>query len=82
MAKRYFRHCLRAIKNRVSTGIITPISLDIVLLVDNSMSIKSIPQIIKVDTIAPKLNKETFKNLTLIGTKKKIITITLGTKKG
>lgn len=82
VARRYFLHCLRAIKNKITTGVIIPISLGIVLFVDSSMSIKRIPQTINVAKIAPKLNSETFKNLTLIGTKKNIITTAHGTKNG
>jgi hypothetical protein len=82
VAKRYFLHCLNAIKNSINTGKSTPISLEIVLLFDNSISINKIPQTKSVDKIAPKLNNETFKNLTLIGTKKKIMTTKHGTKNG
>ena len=66
----------------MTTGVITPTSLEIVLLFANSMSIKRTPQTRRVDKIAPKLKSETFKNLTLIGTKKKIMTTKHGTKNG
>ena len=60
-------------------GATTPISLGIVLFVESSMSIYKIPQVSKEARMAPKLKSETFKKRTLIGTKKKIITIKQGT---
>ena len=66
----------------MATGIITPASLEIVLLLANSININRTPQTKRVDKIAPKLKSETFKNRTLIGTKKKIITTKHGTKNG
>ena len=71
-----------AIKMRIIIGATTPASLGIVLLFESSMSINKIPQTKRVERIAPKLNNETFKNLALIGTKKKIITTRQGTKNG
>ncbi len=64
------------------TGIITPTSLDIVLLFESSISINRTPHTKSVARIAPKLKSETFKNLELIGTKKKIMTTKQGTKNG
>lgn len=69
-------------KKSITTGATTPISLGIVLLFDSCISINKIPQKRRVASIAPKLNRDTFKNLTLIGTKKKIITTKQGTKNG
>ena len=69
-------------RKRTITGATTPISLGIVLWLDSSPSINKNAQIIKDEIIAPKLNKEIFKNLADIGTKKKIITTKQGTKNG
>ena len=66
----------------MATGVITPTSLEIVLLFANSININRTPQTKRVDKMAPKLKSEIFKNRTLIGTKKKIITIKHGTKNG
>ena len=66
----------------MTIGIITPTSLEIVLLFANSININKTPQVNRVDKIAPKLKSDTFKNLTLIGTKKNIITTKHGTKNG
>jgi len=71
-----------AIKKRTITGATTPASLEIVLLFESSISINNTPQTKRVARIAPKLKRETFKNLALIGTKKKIITTRHGTKNG
>lgn len=79
---RCFRHCHRAIRKRITIGATTPASLGMVLLFDSSISINKIPQKSRVARIAPKLKRETFTNLTLIGTKKKMITTKLGTKNG
>ena len=59
-----------------------PISLGITLWLESSINVKRSAQTRSDASIAPKLNSETFKNLTLTGTKKKIITITKGTKNG
>ena len=67
---------------RIKTGKITPISLGIVFVLESSIIIKRIAQIINVAKIAPKLKSETFKKGELIGTKKKIIIIKEGTKNG
>jgi len=63
----------------IKTGKIIPISLEIVLFLDSSPSMKRKVHTIKDAKIAPKENKEIFKNLADIGTKKKIITIKHGT---
>jgi hypothetical protein len=78
----YFIHCLNATKKSKKVGKTIPSSLGIVLWFDNSTSENSRAQTIKEEIIALKLKRETFRNLTLIGTKKKIITIKLGTKNG
>ena len=59
-----------------------PSSLEIVLWLDNSPKVKSNDHIIKDDTTAPKENKDVFKNLAEMGTKKNIITTNDGTKNG
>lgn len=59
-----------------------PTSGGIVLLLDSSINIKRKAHTTRDEIIAPKLNSDTFKNLTLTGTKKKIITTKLGTKNG
>lgn len=59
-----------------------PTSLGNVLWLDSSINAKINAQITSDEIIAPKLNSDTFKNLTLTGTKKNIITIKLGTKNG
>ena len=63
-------------------GTIIPASLEIVLFMESSVRANKIAHTIRVESIAIKLKRETFKNLTLIGTKKKIIITTAGTKSG
>jgi len=63
-------------------GAMTPISLGIVLVFESSININKMPQVSRVAKIAPKLKSETFKKRTLTGTKKKMITIKQGTKRG
>lgn len=63
-------------------GAMIPSSLGIVLLFESSIKENKIDHITRVAIIAPKLNNDTFKNLTLIGTKKNIITTKHGTKNG
>ena len=65
-----------------TTGAITPTSLETVLLFAYSIIIKMTAQTIRVESIATKLKKETFKNLLLAGTKKNMIVIRAGTKSG
>lgn len=66
----------------MTTGARIPTSPEIVLLLASSISVYNIPQTRSVAKIAEKLKSETFKNRTLIGTKKKIITTRHGTKNG
>lgn len=71
-----------AIIYKIIIGTIIPTSLEIVLFMESSVSANKTAQTISVDKIAMKLKRETFKNRTLIGTKKKIIMTTAGTKSG
>ena len=59
-----------------------PISLETVLLFAYSIIIKINPQTTRVERMAAKLKSETFKNLPLTGTKKKMIIMSAGTKNG
>ena len=67
-----------AIRSRRKIGKIIPASLGIVLFFESSISINKTPQTSSAETIEMKLNIDTFKKRTLIGTKKKMMITSKG----